>query len=105
MLFVKITKLSQYVVKSQELGKIVNMISNDFNLIEMKAPLFFSMLICPLVLVGVIAILVVRLGWPGVIPAIVTLILVPLQLYVGKVNGTILTEVNVFKDQRVKICT
>ena len=63
------------------------------------------MLISPLVLIGVIIILVFRLGWTGVIPAIVTLILVPLQLYVGKVNGVILTEVNVYKDQRVKICT
>ena len=105
LLFKKLTKFSQYTAKSQELGKIINMISNDFNMIELKAPIFFSMLISPLVLIGVIIILVFRLGWPGVIPAIVTLVLVPLQLYIGKVNGDILTEVNVFKDQRVKICT
>ena len=44
----------------------------------------------PLVFVGVIIILVLRLGWPGVIPIIVTVLLVPLQIYVGKVNGAIM---------------
>lgn len=62
-------------------------------------------MITPFVLIGVIAILVTRFGWPGIISPIVTLILIPLQLFVGKINGSLLVEVNVYKDQRIKICT
>ena len=36
---------------------------------------------------------------PGII------ILIPLQLYIGKINGGILKDINVYKDQRVKLCT
>lgn len=33
LLFKKITNMSQYMAKAQELGKIINMLSNDFNLL------------------------------------------------------------------------
>jgi len=33
VLFVKLSALSQFMIKTSELGKITNMISNDFNLI------------------------------------------------------------------------
>ena len=90
VLFLKLTTLSQYVVKSQELGKITNMISSDFNIIKNKAPFFFASLVSPLLSIGVIIILVLRLGWPGIIPIMITICLIPLQLYVGKINGEIL---------------
>ena len=89
LLFKKLSGLSQYVIKSQELGKIINMISNDFNTLEFASPLFFASMISPIMFIGVIIILVLRLGWPGVIPIIVIMILIPLQLYVSKVNGSI----------------
>ena len=59
----------------------------------------------PFVLIGVITILVIRFGWPGIISPLVTLVLIPLQLLVGKINGALLVKVNVYKDQRIKICT
>jgi len=62
-------------------------------------------LVTPFVLIGVIIILVLRFGWPGIIAPIVTLIFIPIQLLVGKINGTILPKVNAYKDQRIKICT
>ena len=98
VLFQKLTSLSQYVVKSQELGKITNMISNDFHIIEMKAPFFFAAIVSPLTFIGVIIILILRLGWPGIIPILVTICLVPLQLCVGKMNSRTLREVLAFKD-------
>ena len=33
LMFIKMTKFSQYTAKSQELGKITNILSNDFNVI------------------------------------------------------------------------
>ena len=67
--------------------------------------IFFGALVSPIIFVGVIIILVLRLGWTGLVPVIVTILLVPLQLYIAKVNGDILRKVNNFKDQRVKLCT
>ena len=90
LMFKKLTKLSQYTSKAQELGKIMNMISNDFNVMEIRTAVFFAALVSPIIFVGVIIILVLRLGWTGVIPILVTILLVPLQFYVGKVNGAIL---------------
>ena len=87
VVFKKVTSLSQYIVKYQDLGKIINMISNDFHIIEMKAPFSFPAIVSPFFLIGVIIILVLRLGWPGIIPILVTICLIPLQLCVGKING------------------
>ena len=81
------------------------MLSNDLNAIELKAPLFFSSMIAPLALMGIIGILVSRLGWPGIICLIVIIVLMPVQACIGQINGVVLEKVNVNKDQRVKTCT
>jgi hypothetical protein len=38
-------------------------------------------------LAGIIAILITRFGWPGILNAIVILIVLPFQILVGKKNG------------------
>ena len=81
------------------------MLSNDLNTIEVKAPYFFAATVAPFTLIGILAILVVRFGWPGLIVFIVILLFVPLQAFVGKINGETLTKANVNKDKRVKICS
>ena len=63
------------------------MLSNDLNAIELKAPLFFSSMIAPLALMGIIGILVSRLGWPGIICLIVIIVLMPVQACIGQING------------------
>ena len=105
LLFRKITKVSQYMAKSQRLGKIINMLSNDFNIIDAKSRMFFGAFSAPIIFVGVIAILITRLGWPGVICPLVIIVLIPVQILIGKMNGSILQDINVHKDERVKLCT
>lgn len=105
LLYCKLSKLSHYTIKSQEIGKIINLLSNDFNTIETKAPIFFASMIAPFGLAGIIAILITRFGWPGILIAAVIMIILPFQILIGKVNGTIMQKVNVFKDKRVKVCT
>ncbi len=63
------------------------MLSNDFNNIELKIPTFFASLTFPIAFIGIAIILIVRLGWPGVIGIIVPIIVFPIQNYVGKKNG------------------
>lgn len=105
LLFKKMTRISQYMAKSQELGKIINMLSNDFNLFELKAPSFFAGMSTPIIVVGAIALLITRLGWVGIICPLVILLLIPLQLLIGRLNGVILEDINKYKDHRVKLCT
>ena len=98
LLFKKLTKLSLYMAKSQELGKIINMFSNDFNLIELKGVWFFPAFSAPIVIIGAIVLLITRLGWYGIICPVVIIVLFPIQVLIGRLNGKILKKINIFKD-------
>ena len=62
-------------------------------------------MIAPFALAGIIAILIVRFGWPGILIAAVIIVILPFQSLVGKFNGSVTQRVNVYKDQRVKTCS
>lgn len=81
------------------------MLSNDFNLLEIKAPFFFGLLICPIAYVSFFAIMIYRLGVEGIICLCVPIIFIPFQIWLGRVNGKMLVDVNLEKDHRVKITT
>ena len=83
----------------------MNILSNDFNMLELKGPLIFTSFVAPLGLTGVIAILVTNYGWPGILPLCVIIVFIPIQILVGKINSKYFEQVNVYKDQRVKVCT
>jgi hypothetical protein len=63
------------------------LLSNDFNLIELQGALLFSGMTAPFSLAGVIAILVTRFGWPGILIFCVILVLIPIQIALGKINS------------------
>lgn len=104
IIYVKLSKISQYTAKTQELKKVINVLSSDFHALELKAPIFFSSLVIPFALIGIWAILFNRFGWPGSLPIIVILIMMPIQAAVGNLNGSILSRVNQTKDRRIKAC-
>lgn len=103
LMFSKLSKKTQYTAKTQEVGKIINMFSNDFNIIELKAPWLFLSSVAPIIIIGSIIILILRLGWPGILCPIVATILLPLQLWVSKINGNMMKTINVDKDKRIKL--
>lgn len=51
------------------------------------------------------AILIYRLGWHGIIIIFVIIAILPLQFIVGKINGIIIKNINIYKDKRVRICS
>ncbi len=63
------------------------MLSNDFNIIELKISTFFFALTFPFAFIGIATILIIRIGWPGVIGIMVPIIAFPIQNYIGKKNG------------------
>ncbi len=81
------------------------MLSNDFNLIELKAPIGFASVIFPFGMIGAAIVLGFRMGWPAIIGICVPILAFPLQTYIGKKNGELLQKVNINKDKRVKVCT
>lgn len=104
VLYAKLSSLSHYTTKNSETSKVVNMLSNDFNIIEVKNSLFFNALIIPFAFIGITIILILRLGWTGIIGIFVPLLFLPLQNFISKKNGQILQKVNFNKDLRLRIC-
>jgi hypothetical protein len=62
-------------------------------------------MVSPFVLAGIIAILITRFGWPGILIVCVIIVFLPFQTLVGKINGKVMQRVNLNKDQRIKTCT
>ena len=82
-MFTKLSKLSQHTAKAQELGKIIHVISNEFNSFEIKGFALFALIVAPFGLAGVIAILFMRLGWPAFILLVVLVGFLPLQILIA----------------------
>ncbi len=66
---------------------------------------FLCSLVTPVGLIGSIVILIIRFSWPGIIIALIIILFLPLHAFISKINGEIVLKANVFKDQRIKICT
>lgn len=86
-MFTKLSKLSQYTAKAQDLGKIIHLISNEFNTFDIKGYCLFILFVIPFGLAGVITILVIRLGWPAFIILGVIVGFFPLQVLIGEINS------------------
>lgn len=54
---------------------------------------------------GVLAILYSRFGFYGWLIIGVVILMIPLQILIGKVNGTLTQEGITHKDKRIKVCT
>jgi len=105
LLYAKITKLTLYVMKLSEIGKITNLLSNDLTVIEQRLQSFLNALLFPIVVIGSTTLLIVRLGWPGALGMTIFLLMLPVLNFISKGNGKLLQEINVYKDQRIKTTT
>lgn len=102
LLYQRVSRCSQFVVRNTDMGKLINMLAGDFNTMETKLTMLFTSLTFPFTLLGAAIILVTRLGWVGLICIAVPLLILPFQGLIGKINGQILRTVNGFKDKRIK---
>ena len=104
-MFKRISQVSQYTASSQEIGKIINMLSQDLNEIEDKLIYLFIALEAPFYMAAAFTLFIVRLGWPGVLCPLIILIVVPIQVAIAKMNSNILRGLNAKKDRRIKLTT
>ena len=103
LLYKKISRLTKYMIQNQEIGKIINTLSSDFNLVEVKGFFVLSCLSSPIKTISVVILLVVQFGFMGIFPVLFLLCLIFFQVVLGKKNSEILREVNIQKDNRIRL--
>lgn len=103
LIFKKISSLSQYMLNHQEVGKIINTISSDFNVIENQAYSLITILRTVFNIIGVSVILFLRLKWIGVLSVFILAFIIFIQLIIGRLNSENLKKINIEKDKRIKL--
>ena len=101
----KILSLSQNAADLNEVGRITNMVSNDFNRIEDKFRFAIQSLSLPIQLIIIAIIVFYRLSWMGLIIFFIIALAIVLQFLLGKLEAKYQVEVNVQKDSRIKAYT
>ena len=87
------------------MGKITNLLSSDVGVIEWRMMALIQAFSFPVYAIGTLVILVIRLGWPGLICMLINFLFFPLIGWISSINGNTLKEVNVYKDKRVQTTT
>ncbi len=102
LLFNKVSTLTNFTIKS-ETGVIINLLSNDLEVFSYGMFAFFMILSLPVAILGNITILIIFVGWTGILGVLVAMILLLISSRVSEWNGETVYQANEFKDQRVNI--
>jgi len=105
LLYGKISSLSSYTIKSSQLGKLINLLASDMGVIENRFGTLMQVVSFPISIIGITALLITQVGWPGVTGIIAILLIVPIANCISKKNGTIIQDINIYKDKRIKMTT
>jgi ABC-type multidrug transport system fused ATPase/permease subunit len=103
LLYAKVSKMTSYVIKSTEIGKITNLIATDLGVIELRLVTVMMATAYPLFLCGITILLITRIGWAAVVGIVIILLFIPITNMISKRNGDIIVEINKHKDRRVQI--
>ncbi|EAS02538.2 ABC transporter C family protein (macronuclear) [Tetrahymena thermophila SB210] len=103
VIYSKISSLSAYSVKEANVGKLVNLISNDLTTLEQRCNIMFAVLSIPLPLVASAIYLYIKYGVIGLIGIVVMLGLCPIQLFFSKLQTNFFSEKTKYTDQRVNL--
>ena len=66
-------------------------------------PFLLSSIGAPIGIIGITVLLCFRLGWTGLFALLIIILLTPVQLIIGKLNGFLLKQANIDKDYRIKL--
>ncbi|EAR97172.2 ABC transporter family protein (macronuclear) [Tetrahymena thermophila SB210] len=101
-LFLKTSSLSSFSIKEANIGKLVNLVSNDLNLLEVKGFFIITLLILPAPIIAVALILYYRFDGFAVIGLVVMIGYIPFQLLIAKISSKFFKDKTVLVDHRVK---
>ncbi|EAR83228.1 ABC transporter C family protein (macronuclear) [Tetrahymena thermophila SB210] len=101
-LFLKVSSLSAFSIKEANVGKLVNLVSNDLNLLEMKSYSIITLLTLPAPIIAVALILYFRFDGFAVIGLGVMIGYIPFQLLLAKISSGFFKDKAALVDHRVK---
>jgi hypothetical protein len=88
LLYAKVTRMTSFSLKSAQMAKITSLIVNDLgNLTQFGNIAVIPLL--PLMLIGSSIILVIRIGWAGLLGVLAIVVMIPLSNIISKWNGKI----------------
>ena len=103
LIFKKVGFLTQFVLNQQQVGKIINILSSDFNLIEKEAYALLTIFRTVFNIIGTSFLLYLKLGWIGMLSVLLLIIIIAAQLLIGYLNSMNLEKINHEKDKRIKL--
>ena len=101
----RILSYSQNTAELDGVGRITNIVSNDFNRIEKKFRFLTKFLSLPIQFTAIAAIVFYRVKWMGLIIIFLIALTIGLQFLMSKLEAKYQVEVNVYKDSRIKTYT
>ncbi|KAL4437733.1 hypothetical protein ABPG74_012408 [Tetrahymena malaccensis] len=102
-IYLKISKLSNFAVRSANLGKVINLVSSDMNTTELKFIYLFQMIIGVYTIAIALIVLAFRLGPLGMLSIAFLVIILPIQSLIGKVASRYTSKRVQKSDERIKL--
>ncbi|EAR89965.1 ABC transporter family protein (macronuclear) [Tetrahymena thermophila SB210] len=102
-IYLKISKLSNFAVRSANLGKVINLVSSDMNTTELKFIYLFQMIIGVYTITIALIVLAFRLGPLGMLSIAFLIIILPIQSLIGKVASRYTSKRVQKSDERIKL--
>lgn len=103
LLYEKVVTMSSFSANSQGVGKLCNLISNDFNPIPTSLGHGAVILFCFVDLTVIMTIMIFRLGAVSVLSFLTTVLVMLYLGVIGKVSAGVLTTINKNQDDRLKL--
>ncbi|EAR93277.2 ABC transporter C family protein (macronuclear) [Tetrahymena thermophila SB210] len=102
-IYKKINNLSAYEIKKANLGKVINLVSSDLNIIEAKFIYLFQLAASPYTLGVACIILSFRLGPLGMLSILFLILTFPIQRWIGKMASRHTSKRIQKSDERIKL--
>ncbi|CAH1169239.1 unnamed protein product [Phyllotreta striolata] len=103
LIYRKALKLSQTAIGKNSIGKIVNLISNDVSRFDTASTLIHQLWVGPLSALIIMFIIYQDIGWSGAPGVLTILVIMPLQIYIGKLSAKYRRITAMKTDERIRL--
>ena len=104
-LYCKVSTLTSSVLRSRFMGTITNLIANDLSTLDERAPEIGFLVPFFITTVGTTVIVVLQVGWSGILAILLILLIVPATHCIAKANKRSIESLTKLKDARIKLTT
>ena len=94
--------MTNYSIQTQEMGKVINLMSSDFSKLELFFIYIFKIFVAPFAFTAVVIVLLITFGWTAVIILALLIFTALAQFLLTKIMGRVMKSINQLRDERVK---